>query len=161
MVTTEKKHEYINDFLYFVVRPETREGKDVLIICSGVNLTRFAPITRNRYGIGGNPILSGLQLVKYDLCALALSKGAVPKDIWGYHCDGIAPTREAWFADPLQIENAGSLSPEDIISFGVRNLLQRIITCAQLEYQVPDKLPNPVELQSYLEDICREMPRAA
>jgi hypothetical protein len=161
MLATVNKHQYVNDFLYFVVRPENRGDKDVLIMCSGVNLTRFSPITKNRYGIGGNPILSGLQLVKYDVCSLAMSRGAVPRDIWGYHCDGIAPTQEAWYAEPLQIENADHLSPEEIISFGVRNMLQRVIACTRLGYQVPDKLPEPAELQEYLEDICRAMPQAA
>lgn len=161
MSATVNKHEYINDFLYFVVRTESRGGKDVLIMCSGVNLTRFSPITKNRYGIGGNPILSGLQLVKYDLCSLALSKGAVPRDLWGYHCDGIAPTNEAWYAEPLQLENAHNLTPEDIISFGVRHLMQKIIASARLGYQVPDVLPAPAALQVYLEDLCRAMPQAA
>ncbi|MGC2064401.1 MAG: hypothetical protein WA610_15635, partial [Thermodesulfovibrionales bacterium] len=155
------KYEYINDFLYFVVRPESRGGKEVLIMCSGVNLTRFSPITKNRYGIGGNPILSGLQLVKYDLCSLALSKGAIPKDIWGYHCDGIAPTQEAWYAEPLQIENADNLSPEEIINFGIRNLLQRVVTCTRLSYEIPETIPSPAELQVYLEEMCRAMSQAA
>ena len=160
-MSSTQKHEYINDFLYFVVRPEIRDDKEVLIMCSGVNLSRFSPITRNRYGIGGNPILSGLQLVKYDVCSMAMSKGAISKDIWGYHCDGIAPTKDAWYAEPLQIENAGNLSPEEIISFGVRNLLQRVITCTRLGYEVPDTIPSPAELQTYLEDLCRAMPQAA
>lgn len=155
------KKEYVNDFLYFVVRSEVREDKEVLILCSGVNLTRFSPITKNRYGIGGNPILSGLQLVKYDLCSLALSRGATPKDIWGYHCNGIAPTREAWYAEPLQLENAGSLTPEEIVSFGVRNLLQRVISCSRPGYELPETLPSPAELQTYLEELCRAMPQAA
>jgi len=161
MLEMLNKREYINDFLYFVVRPERRGDKEVLILCSGVNLTRFSPITKNRYGIGGNPVLSGLQLVKYDLCAFALSKGAVPRDIWGYHCDGIAPTQEAWYAEPLQIANAENLSPEEIISFGVRSLLQKVITCTRLGYEIPDTIPSPADLQNYLEDMCRAMPQAA
>jgi hypothetical protein len=153
-----KKYEYINDFLYFVVRPENRDGKEALVICSGVNLDGFAPITRGRYGIGGNPILSGLQLVKYDLCALALSKGSTPRDIWGYLCTGIAPTKDAWYAEPLLIENPAAFSPEEIISFGVRTLISKIITCSRLEYQAPDELLSPVELQKYLETLCNTMP---
>ncbi|MBA4371719.1 MAG: hypothetical protein C0402_02525 [Thermodesulfovibrio sp.] len=161
MLATVNKNEYVNDFLYFVVRSEVRGDKEVLIMCSGVNLSRFSPITRNRYGIGGNPILSGLQLVKYDLCSLAMSRGAVPKDIWGYHCDGIAPTKDAWYAEPLQLENTENLPPEEIITFGVRNLLQRVISCSRLGYEVPETVPSPAELQVYLEDMCRAMPQAA
>jgi hypothetical protein len=161
MQETVNKNEYVNDFLYFVVRPEMREGKEVLVLCSGVNLSRFSPITKNRYGIGGNPILSGLQLVKYDLCKLAMSRGAVPKDIWGYLCSGIAPTKEAWYSEPLQFENTENLSAEEIISFGIRNLLERVISCSRLGYALPETIPAPAELQAYLEDMCRAMPQAA
>ena len=158
MLATVTKQEYINDFLYFVVKPENRDGKDVLIMCSGVNLDKFAPITRGRYGIGGNPVRSGLQLVKYGVCSLAISRGAKPRDIWGYHCDGIAPTKDAWYAEPLQIENPGDLTPEEIISYGVTTMVKKIVACSGLGIEAPGHLQAPGELHAYLETLCRAMP---
>jgi len=157
MLATKSRHEYVNDFLYFVVREETREGKDVLILCSGVNLDKFAPLTRQRYGIGGNPVLSGLQLVKYDICTLAHSRGATPRDIWGYHCDGIAPTRDAWYSEPLLIEASADLSADEIIEFGVKTLVRKIVFCSQLGLEAPEKVLSPEELQVYLDSLCRAM----
>ncbi|MDA8083213.1 MAG: hypothetical protein M0024_06115 [Nitrospiraceae bacterium] len=158
MLATVTKQEYVNDFLYFVVKPENRDGKDVLIMCSGINLDKFAPITRGRYGIGGNPVRGGLQLVKYDICALALSRGATPRDIWGYHCDGIAPTKDAWYSEPLQIENAGDLTPEEIIALGVTTMVRKIVACSGLGIDAPGQLQSPAELQAYLDTLCRAMP---
>lgn len=152
-------HEYINDFLYFVARPDNRAGKDVWICCSGVNLDRFSPITRGRYGIGGNPVKSGLQVVNYDICALAISKGATPRVIIGNDCAGIAPTKDVWYSELLQIENSPVSLPYEIIILGVRNLVQKIVSCSRLEYQVPDKLPTSDDLQVYLETLCNAMPR--
>jgi hypothetical protein len=154
-------HEYINDFLYFVIRPENRGGKDVLICCSGINLDRFSPITRGRYGIGGNPVKSGLQVVNYDICSLATSKGATPRVITGNDCAGIAPTKDLWYAEILQIENYSNLLPDEIISYGVRSLAQKIVHCSRLDYQLPDKLLAPEDLQVYLDTICKEMPISA
>jgi hypothetical protein len=150
-------HKYINDFLYFVVRPDPGGKKDKLIYCSGVNITRFFPMTRRRFGIGGNPVTSGLQLVNYDICGLAMSKGATPKVILGHDCAGIAPTKETWHVELVHIENAADLLPDDIISLGVRGLVQKIVACSWLEYQAPDKLLAPEELQVYLEDLCKAM----
>ena len=88
-----EKHEYKNDYFYVVVRPEKKQDKDVLIYCSGINVTRFLPMMQGRLGLGSNPIVSGLQLVKYDLCTLAHSKGATPKEHYcNIGCAGIVPT---------------------------------------------------------------------
>lgn len=151
-------HSYINDFIYFVVRPDNRGGKDVLMCCSGVNLDRFLPMTKGRYGIGGNPVLSGLQLVKYDICALALSRGATPRDSAGNGCTGFAPAKGTWYSELLVIENYSNLLPDEIISFGVRVLAQRIVVVSGLDNQLADKLPAPDELSVYFETLCNAMP---
>ena len=151
-----KKHEYINDFIYFTVRPDRRGDRDVLIYCSGINLDRFLPMTRGRLGLGSNPILSGLKLVKYDLCTLALSHGATPHDYCGHSdCFGIAPTKEAWYSEALLIENPGNLRPDEIIRFAVGNMVKKIINTSLSDHQVPDLLLKPDELQPHLEILCK------
>ena len=49
-----RAHEYINDFLYFVLRSDEKRGPNTLLYCSGVNVSRFSPITKGRHGIGSN-----------------------------------------------------------------------------------------------------------
>jgi len=152
-----KKHEYINDFIYFTVRSEKKgDKKDVLIYCSGINLDRFLPMTRGRLGLGSNPILSGLKLVKYDLCTLALSHGATPHDHCGHSdCFGIAPTKEAWYSEALLIENPGSLLPDEIISFAVKSMVNKITNTSLSDHEVPDLPLKPYDLQAHLEILCK------
>ena len=150
---------YINDFLYFVVRPDEGRGKDSLICCSGVNLERFAPITKGRHGLSSGPAMRGLQIVRLGLSSLALSKGATPRTFRGKECAGLAPTTETWYVDLLLIENAPETFPAEIINYGVLNLLKSIFTACRLEIILPDKLPEPGELQKFLEEQCRKYGR--
>jgi hypothetical protein len=148
-------YEFKNDFFYFVVRPEKKDGKDVLIYCSGINVTRFLPMMQGRLGLGSNPIVSGLQLVKYDLCTLAHSKGAIPKEHYcNIGCAGIAPTKEGWYTEPLLLENPGDMTPEEIVSFAVKGMVKRINATSLSETKMPDDLP-PAELQKHLEVLCK------
>jgi len=149
-----KKYEYKNDYFYFVVRPEKKEGKDVFIYCSGINITRFLPMLQGRLGLGSNPVISGLQLVKYDLCTLAHATGAIPKEHYcNISCAGNVPTRESWYTEPLLIENPGSLTPEKIVIFAVRGIVKKINTASLSANKLPDDLP-PAELQKHLEILC-------
>lgn len=151
-----KKYEYINDFIYFTVRTGRRGDKDVLIYCSGINLDRFLPMTKGRLGLGSNPILSGLKLVKYDLCTMAISNGATPHDHCRHSdCFGIAPTNEAWYSEALLIENPGNLQPAEIIRFAVRGMLSRIINTSLSDHKVPDLPLKPYDLQAHLEILCK------
>ena len=147
---------YINDFLYFVIRPELREGKDVLICCSGVNVSRFIPITRGRHGIGSSPVVRGLQLVNLGLRDLALSRGATPKALRGNECEGIVPTKDTWYTERLLIENAPESFPEEVLYYCVNNLLKKIFKASMRELQLPDAFPEADELQVLIETQCRK-----
>jgi hypothetical protein len=149
-----KKYEYINDFLYFAVRSEQKDGGNVLIYCSGVNVTRFLPMMQGRLGLGSNPIVSGLQLVKYDLCTMAISKGAEPKDHYcRTACAGMAPTKEGWYTEPLLIERPGNLTPEEIVRFAISSMVKRINATLLSDRTVPYDL-EPAELQVHLAALC-------
>jgi len=147
---------YVTDYFYFAVKQEQKEGKDVLVYCSGINLDRFLPMMRGRLGLGSNPIRSGLQLVKYDLCSLAISKGAVPRDQHGpLKCSVVTPSEGAWYVEPLLIENPAALLPEEIVSFCVDSFVKRVAACSLQRYKVPDSLIPPGELQTQLDTLCR------
>ena len=148
------KYQYINDFLYFAVRSEEKDGSDVLIYCSGVNVTRFLPMMQGRLGLGSNPIVSGLQLVKYDLCTMAISKGAEPKEHYcKTACAGMAPTKEGWYTEPLLIARPGGLPPEEIVRFAVSGMVKRINAASLSGRTIPDGL-EPAELQVHLATLC-------
>lgn len=151
-----KQSEFFTDYFYFVVQHEKKDGKDVLHYCSGVNITRFLPMLRGRLGLGSNPMISGLQLVKYDLCTLAISKGATPREnLRTSECAGMAPTRETWYTEPLVIENAANLSPDDAIKFCVNSLMKRIVATSLSGHKVPDSVLAPRDLQGHLELLCK------
>jgi hypothetical protein len=149
-----KTSEYINDFLFFVIRPEKRNGKDVLVCCSGVNVSLFNPIHRGRHGIGSSPVVRGLQLVNQEVRKLAISKDAIPVTIKGIHCAGIAPTMDTWYTEFLTIENAPESFAQEIIEYCVPGLLEKIFKATVRPLQLPAKLPNPRDLQTFLEKEC-------
>ena len=153
------EHKYINDFFYFVVRRERGDGGESLTVCSGINLDRFMPIVRLRCGLGGNPILSGLQLVNFDICSQAIAAGGTPNAGGRHGCPGIAPTKEAWYSQVLRIDNASGLSSEEMIGSAVRGFVRKIVASSSLDVKVPETLLAPAELQTYLDTLCRAMPR--
>jgi hypothetical protein len=147
-------YEYANKFLYFVIKPVTTRGNEAFILCSGVNLSRFLPIPKQRHGLASNPAMRGLQLVKIDICDLALAKGALPKIIRGNDCAGLTPTDEGWYTEILLIENMPESFPAEAIDYCVMALLKSIFKACRLEVKLPDKLLKPDELQLFIEGVC-------
>lgn len=169
-----KTHKYINEYFYFVVKHEGAEGADVLHICSGVNMDRFYPILKGRYGIGGNPINSGLNLVNLDFCAQAHENGATatiksgvrivyrPHEtaeeapVW-IDCSGLAPTKEAWYTEQTRIDNASAIDDEALLRRGVMLMINKITSCTNLQLPAHVELPSPDEIQVYLDGLCLAM----
>jgi len=147
-------YEYANNFLYFVIKPATTRGNGAFILCSGVNLSRFLPITKQRHGLASNPAMRGLQLVKIDITALALARGALPRIIRGNDCAGLTLTEEGWYTEILLIENMPVSFPAEAIDYCVMALLKSIFKACRLEVKLPDTLPKPDELQLFIEGVC-------
>lgn len=154
----EQSHAYVNDFLYFVIKTDEESDSGDLICYSGVNVDRFTPITKGRHNPMSNPAIRGLQLIQYDIMALALKSGTNAKPIQGYRDKELPPTREIWSADCLRIENAPSSLPDIIIKHCVVELLKKIDKACTLEAALPDTLLSPAELQVFLESMCDESP---
>jgi hypothetical protein len=153
-MSSRKPHEYINDYFYFVVRPHQEGGGKTLLYCSGVNVSRFSPITKGRHGIGSNPSLRGLQLVNHGVRALALSRGATPKALRGKDCAGLAPTEDTWYTELLLIEDAAESFPDEMIAYCVTNLLRKIFHACMLDVPLPGNLPEPDEMKVFLDAQC-------
>lgn len=145
---------YVNDFFYFIIRPdETLSG---FIYCSGVNVTKFSPLTKGRHGQGSNPAVRGLQLVRAGIMDMALSKGGKAKKYSGNDCAGLAPTEDTWYTERLLIENVPQAFSEEVIRYSVTNLLKKIANALRLEDRTPDELLDPGELQGFIEKLCNK-----
>ena len=150
---TKESHSYINDFLFFVIKPDQSRGDGSYIYCSGADLFRFLPITKGRHGQASNPAMRGLQLVNMGVRDLALSKGVTIKPAKG-GCAGIAPTSGGWYSERLLIENAPVSFPEEVISYGAINLIKKIVKACTLPDVAPDTMLQPNELQAFIESLC-------
>jgi hypothetical protein len=152
----ENAFEYVNDFLYFVVQPDTSRSESSLIYCSGVNLFRLLPITKGRHRPLANPARRGLQLTNLGIKSLSLEYRAIPIALKGNYCEGIVPAEDGWYKEHFKIEKAPESLPEKIIHYGVRTLLQKTTTSSLLQVDLPETLLTPDELQLFLEDLCKE-----
>ncbi len=159
---------YVNEFFYFVVRSEG----GTLDVCSGVNMDRFYPVVKGRYGIGGNPVTSGLNLINREFCALARDRGAVGtlasgvKLVYplqegddgtlqsGADCLGIAPTRGHWYMERIRIAGASGITAAELVERGAMGLIRKVVSCTNLPYPLPVALPAPDEAQAYLGGLC-------
>lgn len=155
MLTDKAAAEYINNFLYFVVRPNEDRGEMTYVYCSGVNASRFRPLTEGRHGIGSNPSVRGLQLVNHEVKALALERGATLGALKTGDCSGIVmPTEDIWVTDRMLIENAPSSFPSEVINYCVINLIRKIIKAGMIDAKAPDTLLAPADLQAYIDSLC-------
>ena len=155
-MTPEQSYEYINAFMYFIIRPEKGRGKDTLLYCSGINIDRFLPITRGRHRPMSNPAIRGLQLVNLDVRALILSRKATPKTLRGDSpCIGIISSGDSWSTEGLLIEDAPPSLPEEILRCAPLLLLKKIDKAIMLGAALPDTLPEPGEFQRFIESMCR------
>lgn len=149
----EESHSYINDFLFFVIKPDQSRGDGSYIYCSGADLFRFLPITKGRHGQASNPAMRGLQLVNMGVRDLALSKGVTIKPA-KEGCAGIALTSGGWYSERLLIENAPASFPGEVIRYGVINLVKKIVKACTLPDVAPDTMLQPNELQVFIESLC-------
>jgi hypothetical protein len=153
-MNSNKSYEYINEFLYFVLRHDESRSRNTFLYCSGINFDRFLPITKGRHRPMSNPAMRELQLVNVEIRSLVLSKGATPKAIRGNLCKGIVHARGLWYKEQLLIENVQESLPDEIIRFGVIHLLKKIDRAIILGADLPETFLMPDELQLFIENLC-------
>ncbi len=149
-MTGQQNYEYINDYLYFVVRPAPDRGINAWVYCSGVNVSRFFALTQGRHGLSSNPAIRGLQLLKHNVSRLAISRGAPPRLMRGKDCSGIAPTQETWYSEILLIEDMPDSLAPDIIKLCSIDLLEKIILSCWPAMKHPGSPLAPAELQDFI-----------
>ncbi|MBF0553917.1 MAG: hypothetical protein HQK96_05085 [Nitrospirae bacterium] len=146
--------EYINDFMYFIVK----SGKGAaLVYCSGVNITRFTPLTAGKHRLGQNIVMKGLQSVNLELRSFILSLGAEPKTISGGGCrEGIPYTDDLWNSESLLIENMPEdFSPAEVVRFSVKNFLRIVLPQCLPQREIPEEPLDPARLQTWLDALCK------
>ena len=150
-----QKREYINEFLYFIVKPV--EGSDgTFIYYSGVSISGFIPITKQRHGLCANPAFRGLQLTNMGVRELAKSKGVSIKDYNGTESSGVALAQDTWYSERILIEGALESFPEEVISYGAVNLVKRIVDACTLQgANIPETMVAPDELNVFIENMCK------
>lgn len=149
-MTDHRKYEYINDYLYFVVRRSPNRGTDAWVYCSGINVTRFSKLTQGRHGLSSNPMIRGLQLLKHSISRLAIARGARPKLIRDKDCAGITPTPEVWYSEILLIEDVPVSLPADIIEHCIAELFEKILAACCPAIEHPGRPLAAEELQDFI-----------
>ncbi len=156
MKYAQESYEYINKFLYFVLRPDKNRGDGAYIYCSGVHLYNFLPITKGRHRPMSNPVRRGLQLVNLGVRSLAISKRAIPRTVCGEYCEGIVPVKDGWYKEILFIDNMPDSFPNEMINYCVIELLNKIDRAIMLQADLPDVLLGSNELQLFIESMCNK-----
>lgn len=142
--------EYVNDFMYFVIRPVDERRH---IFCSGVNLTKFAPITKGRHRLGQNPAVKGLQTLNNDIRAKVIEMGATPKTVKELYCTQVKPLNEdLWYTESFLIEDYTPELGEKIKDFAPKELLKKMFRAMMLNESIPDSL-NSQEMEDYLREL--------
>ncbi|MBF0517147.1 MAG: hypothetical protein HQK97_08530 [Nitrospirae bacterium] len=150
----QKSYSYINDFMYFIVRPAEAAG---FVYCSGVNVSRFTPLTAGKHRLGQNIVMKGLQSSNIELRSFILGRGAQPKTVRGGGChdEKVRVPDEVWTLETLMVENPPEdFTAEELGIFSVKNFLKVILPQCVQESEIPQELPDPEGLQAWLESRC-------
>ncbi|WP_353684079.1 hypothetical protein V4D30_09415 [Thermodesulfovibrio sp. 3907-1M] len=146
--------EYVNDFVYFVVKP-LEDGKH--IYCSGVNLTKFAPITKGRHRLGQNPAVKGLQSLNNDIRAIIIENKATPETVKNLFCQYVKPIKEdLWYTESFLILNYSESLGEKIKNYAPSELLRKMFRAMLINEPVFDAF-SPEKLQDYLYGLIQKL----
>lgn len=146
--------EYINDFMYFVIRPVDEKRH---IYCSGVNLTKFSPITKGRHRLGQNPAAKGLQTLNNDIRAIVIENNATPETIKNLFCQQIKPLKEdLWYTESFLINNYSYELGEKIKNFAPSELIRKMFRAMLINEDVLENL-NSMEMEDYLKTIGQKL----
>ncbi len=146
--------EYVNDFLYFVIKPV--EGKKH-IYCSGVNITKFSPITKGRHRLGQNPAVKGLQTLNNDIRAIVIENRGTPETIKNLFCQQIKPLKDdLWYTESFLIRNYSLELGEQIKKFAPLELLKKMFRAMLINEPIPE-IYSSSELQEYLYNLSKKL----
>lgn len=146
--------EYVNEFMYFIIKPIDDRR---YIYCSGVNITKFSPITKGRHRLGQNPAVKGLQTLNNDIRALILENRANPETVKNLSCEQFKPSSEdLWYTESFIIHNYQAELGEKIEKFAPTELIRKMFRAMMLNIEIPEKLSSS-ELEEYLRKLSEKL----
>jgi len=141
--------EFISDFFYIAIKPVDNLKH---IYCSGVNITKFSPITKGKHRLGQNPAVKGLQSLNNDIRAIIIENKATPETLKNLLCQHVNPIKEdLWYTESFLIRNYSEDFGEKIKKFAPSELLRKMFRAMIINETVPENF-SPQEFQEYL---CR------
>jgi hypothetical protein len=146
-------YEYKNDYFYIIIREAPEHGPRSYILCCGIDIMQFDPLCRGLSGICSNPAFKGLQLLRADISAIALRKGARSGKMEYGECMLISPKGEGWYRESMLLHDATPKIAQEILAFGVMDLLKKVLIVCAPSAGLPKKLPNPVQLQAWIRSL--------
>jgi hypothetical protein len=156
-------YEYKNDYFYVVIRQAPEFGPQSFVYCCGINMPRFDPICWGKAGICSNPAFKGLQQLRADVSAAALSMGRRVRTPDGFSCGAISPpVGDKWYREtPLLIEGASFSEVRKLLEFSALDLVKTVLTVCAPDARIPAKLPAPSAMQAFLDALNVENYREA
>ncbi len=148
-----ESYEYKNRYLYIIVRQAPEYGERSYMLCCGIDIMRFDPLCRGKSGICSNPAFKGLQLLRADIAAIARKKGATSRPLHFGECMLVSPRGEGWYRESMLLDDVTPRTAKDILQYGVRDLLTKVLTVCSPQTKVPQKLPNPPQLQAWIRSL--------
>ena len=152
-MTRVASHEYKNDYLYIIIRQAPEHGPMAYILCCGVNIRKFDALCRGTHGICSNPAFKGLQLVRADISAIAIKKGARSGKMGYGSCMLMTPKGEGWYREIMLLDDVTPKIAKEILDHAVRDLLMKVLTVSAPEVVIPKRLPNPPALQTFIQSL--------
>jgi len=153
---TVRSFEYKNDYFYLVIRQAPELGPQTYFYCCGVSIARFDPICWGKAGICSNPAFKGLQQLRADVSAHAMTLGVQTINAEHIPCGPITPTpkRDGWYREnALQIDNAKPKDIQNILEFSALDLVKTILAVCAPDAKLPVKCPSPPAMQKWLESL--------
>ncbi len=150
---TVRSYEYKNDFLYIILRQAPELGQQTYRYCCGINISRFDPLCWGKAGICSNPAFKGLQLLRADVSAFALKKNILPKPAEVNDCAPITPPGHGWYRENLLLVKTSPGIIREILEFSVLDLVKTVLAVCAPEAKIPETLPAPPALQTWLESL--------
>ncbi len=152
-ITRVASYEYKNDYLYIIIRQALEHGPKAHLLCCGIDIMKFDPLCRGRSGICANPAFKGLLLLRADIAAIALKKGASSRPLHYGECMLVSPRGEGWYRESMLLDDVTPKIAKEILDYGVRDLLTKVLTVCAPGATVPKKLPTPPALQEYIRSL--------
>mgnify|MGYP001031576614 CR=1 FL=1 len=145
--------EFITDFFYISIKPIDNLKH---IYCSGVNITKFSPITKGKHRLGQNPAVKGLQNLNNDIRAIIIENKATPETVKNLFCQHVKPIKEdLWYTESFLIHNYSEDLGEKIKKFAPSELLRKMFRAMMINETVPENLSSQ-DFQEYLYKISKK-----